>query len=100
MRIAGLSEPIYEQTAQSTRLVLSATAAIPPNVRQALPRGSERILAVLRTAQTPLGAGEIVEASDLSRPTVNKALGILRDAGYVVWQGKSQKDPRATWSLR
>jgi ATP-dependent DNA helicase RecG len=100
MRIAGLSEPVYQQTPQSTRLVLSATAAIPIDVRQALPRGSERILALLRTAHTPLGTGEIVEGTDLSRPTVNKALRLLREAGFVEWQGKSLKDPRATWSMR
>lgn len=99
MRIAGLNEPIYEQTSQSTRLTLLASAAIPDTVRRSLPRGSERILAVLRATSTPLGTGEIVAASDLSRPTVNKALQILRDAGYVTWSGVSPKDPRATWSI-
>lgn len=100
MRIAGLSEPVYEQTPQSTRLLLSASAAIPLEVRQSLPRGSERILSVLRQAPVALGTGEIVEAADLSRPTVNKALRLLREAGYVEWHGNSPKDPRATWSLR
>lgn len=99
MRIAGLSEPVYEQTPQSTRLILSASAAIPAEVRQAMPKGSERILSALRTAGMPLGTGEIVEVTRLSRPTVRKALGLLRESGFVEWQGKSNKDPRATWSL-
>lgn len=100
MRIAGLNDPVYEQTPQSTRLTLLASAAIPAEVRRLLPRNSERLLSALRAAQAPLGTGELVAATDLSRPTVNKALRILRDAGYVTWIGASPKDPRATWSLR
>ncbi|HRW18936.1 MAG TPA: ATP-binding protein [Dermatophilaceae bacterium] len=99
MRIAGLNDPVYEQTAQSTRLTLLASAALPEALRRQLPRGSERILAVLRAAPTPLGTGEIMAASDLSRPTVKKALQLLRDAGYVTWTGASAKDPRATWTI-
>lgn len=99
MRIAGLNDPVYEQTSQTTRLTLYASAVIPAEVRSQLPRHSERILAVLRAAQTPLGTGELVTATDLSRPTVNKALRVLRDTGYVRWNGASQKDPRATWSI-
>lgn len=99
MRIAGLSDPIYEQTPQSTRLTLPTSAALPAEVRARLPRGAERILGVLRVAQTPLGTGDIVGASGLSRPSVTKALSQLREAGIVEWSGKSAKDPRATWTM-
>ncbi len=100
MRLAGLNDPSFEQTSHSTRLILLASAAIPVAVRSRLPRGSERVLATLRAALGPLGTGEIVAASGLSRPTVNKTLQILRESGYVVWSGTSAKDPRATWSMR
>ncbi len=100
MRIAGLSDPIYRQSPQSTRLTLSASAALPDELRNALPRGAELILSVLRTAALPLGTGEVMDATGLSRPTVNRALRVLRDAGYLEWRGKSPKDPRATWSMR
>ena len=99
MRIAGLTDPIYEQTPQSTRLTLLTAPAIPDGVRKRLPRGADRIFEVLSTAATPLGTGDIMAATDLSRPTVNKALRVLREAGYVTWRGTSPKDPRATWSV-
>lgn len=99
MRMAGLGDPIYEQTPQTTRLILPASAAIPADVWARLPRGSERVLAVLRTSPAPMGTGEIVDASGLSRPTVTKALATLQETGFVEWNGKSAKDPRATWSL-
>ncbi len=100
MRLAGLSDPVFEQTPQTTRLILPASLALPAELRNLLPRGYDRILSVLRSAGAPLGTGDIVEASGLSRPTVTKALTLLEAAGYLEWSGRSAKDPRATWSPR
>lgn len=99
MRLAGLTDPQYEQTSQSTRLILRANAALPSELRARLPRGSERLLAALRTSPSPLGTGELIDLTGMSRPTVSAGLKGLRDAGYVEWNGKSANDPRATWSL-
>jgi DNA-binding MarR family transcriptional regulator len=63
-----------------------------------LPRGSRLIMAALREAGT-LSTGEVAEAIGVSRPTASTHLRALRDAGLVVWSGKSSHDPRASWSL-
>ncbi|WP_109510180.1 ATP-binding protein [Nocardioides speluncae] len=99
MRAKGLSDPVYTQTAGSVRLVLSATSRLPDELRGQLPHGAEGLLDLLRQAGQRLGTGDLVDLSGLSRPTVTKAMGSLREAGLVVWDGKSAKDPRATWSL-
>lgn len=99
MRRRGLAAPIYTQTAMTVRLVLSAADAIPTETLATLPRGAQRTLDTLRTAGRPLGTGEILELAGITRPTATRHLNALRRAGLVSWEGRSAKDPRATWRL-
>lgn len=99
MRLVGLVDPEYHQTSGSVRLTLTALSRLSPEQQAALPRGAEEILAVLRHREHPLGTGELVEATGRSRPWVRAQLEELRASGVVHWEGKSPRDPRATWSL-
>lgn len=98
MRGAGLSAPVYHQTAGSVQLTLSGEP-IEWQLIDGLPAVQQQILAVLRDAPE-LSTGEVAELTGASRPTVLRHLDALRDAGYVQWVGKSRKDPRASWRLR
>jgi ATP-dependent DNA helicase RecG len=97
MRLAGLVDPLYEETPASVRLTLLAEPA-DRRLEARLPRGSRLIMAALRDAGR-LSTGEVAEAIGVSRPTASSHLRALRDAGLIVWTGKSPKDPRASWSL-
>lgn len=99
MRISGLVDPAYRQTSGSVRLTLVGSPRIAPDVARRLPAGAPRILETLRSHGRPMGTGELTEALGLARPTTLRALNALRDVGEVVWEGRSPKDPRATWSL-
>ena len=99
MRNRGLTDPVYTQTQGSVRLVLSGISRIPAEVEKRLPRGSTGTLDLLRRAGHALGTGEILELTDLSRPTLVRQLNALREEGLVIWSGKSAKDPRATWMV-
>ena len=81
MRLAGLTDPIYEQTPSSVRLVLRASAALPAEVRAQLPKGSEHVLSVMRQASQPLSTGDLVELVGLSRPSVAKSSATCRARG-------------------
>jgi ATP-dependent DNA helicase RecG len=97
MRSAGLSDPLYRQTAGSVQLTLSGE----PTERRlidALPSLQQQILAALRDAPE-LSTGEIAELTGAARPTVLRHLEALRDSDYVRWVGTSRKDPRASWRL-
>lgn len=98
MRLAGLSEPGYRQTAGSTVLTLSALSAIPSHLLDQLGDGAKPILDYLRAAGRA-STGDVALATGLSRPTAGKRLGQLREAGLVMWDGKSARDPRASWRL-
>jgi ATP-dependent DNA helicase RecG len=98
MRLAGLDDPAYRQTAGSVVLTLSAELAhreldarLPPETRQ--------IVALLRT-HGQLSTGNVADALGVSRPVAGRRLGALRDAGLVDWIGQAPRDPRATWRLR
>src|SRR6266571_5828440 len=95
MRLAGLADPLYRQTAGSVRLTLIA-APVDRALEGRLPSRAREILAVLRRAG-PLGTGDIGDAVGLSRPAVIRRLHALEDAGLIEWIGHSPKDPRATW---
>lgn len=100
MRIVGLRDPAYRQTAGSVRLTLAALPRLPATQAARLPKGSQQILDALRTAGVAgLGSGEVAETAGLSRPAANARLKALREEGLIVWHGKSSKDPRARWTL-
>lgn len=97
MRAAGLSDPLYRQTAGSVQLTLSGE----PTERRlidALPSIQQQILAALHDA-SELSTGEIAELVGAARPTALRHLEALRDSDYVQWVGKSRNDPRASWRL-
>lgn len=98
MRLAGLAEPVYEQTAGSVRLVLS-TAPVEHAIEEQLGEGARAIARLLRD-EGRLGTGEITEALSRSRPWVIEQLNQLTHAGVVERVGKGPKDPRAYWRLR
>lgn len=97
MRLAGLADPLYEQTQGSVRLTLLAEP-VDRQLEARLPRDTRAIVAALRDAGQ-LSTGEIAEKVGISRVTASERLKKLRDAGMVVWTGKSPRDPRASWSL-
>ena len=97
MRNRGLTDPAYRQGTGAVTLTLSALSRIAPEVLERLPRGAADTLNALRAARQPLGTGELLDLTLLSRPTLVKQLNALRDEGLVLWTGKSPKDPRAMW---
>ena len=99
MRARGLNDPLYTQTAASVHLTLFFSDALPPEIRQSLPAGALKILDVLRRAGRPLGTGQVADALGVTRPTASRHLQRLQDAGLVIWDGQSAKDPRAAWRL-
>ena len=99
MRAKGLTDPLYTQTAASVRLTLFFSDALPVEVRESLPMGALKVLDLLRRASRPLGTGQIADAVGVTRPTASRNLQRLQDAGLVIWEGQSAKDPRAAWRL-
>jgi ATP-dependent DNA helicase RecG len=97
MRLAGLADPLYEQTQGSVRLILLAEP-VDRQLEARLPRDTRSIIAALRDAGQ-LSTGELAEAVGISRVTASDRLKRLQAAGLVEWTGKSPKDPRASWSL-
>lgn len=97
MRIAGLADPLYEQTQGSVKLTLS-TEPVDRELEARLPRDTRLIIAALRDAGE-LSTGEVAEAIGVSRITASERLKRLRAAGLIEWTGKSPKDPRASWRL-
>ena len=98
MRLAGLMEPRYRQTAGTVRLMLSSEP-VDVALEQRLPEGARALLRILREGG-PVGTGELVEQTGTSRPTLLRRLRGLEEAGLVEWVGKSKKDPRAVWRIR
>jgi ATP-dependent DNA helicase RecG len=97
MRLAGLADPLYEQTQGSVRLTLLAEP-VDRQLEARLPRDTRLIIGALRDAGS-LSTGEVAEAVGISRVSASDRLKKLRAAGLVVWTGKALKDPRASWSL-
>ncbi|MBV7294745.1 putative DNA binding domain-containing protein [Corynebacterium sp. TAE3-ERU12] len=100
MRGVGLLDPEYKQTNGSVILVMNAERRINAAQQQKLPLHADEVLTALQRANKPLGTGEVATLTRLSKPVARNALNSLRDADLVVWQGKSPRDPRATWSVR
>jgi ATP-dependent DNA helicase RecG len=98
MRQAGLTDPVYRQTSGSVELQLLAEP-VDRRLEERLPEHARAIARALRTAGR-MSTGELTEALGVSRPVVQRELGVLRDAGIVEWVGKAPTDPRAYWHLR
>ena len=99
MRQIGLTDPSYRQTSGSVRLILAAIPRLDPRLAALLPKGSQDVLDLLRAARDPMGTGDIAASLTLSRPVILRRLRALEQAGLVRWTGKSQKDPRAAWTV-
>ena len=98
MRLAGLNDPIYRQTSGSVRLTLLGEP-VDRALEARLPEHARAITAALREGGR-LSTGEIAAVIGVSRPTAQRELATLRDAGVIDWIGKSARDPRAYWQLR
>lgn len=97
MRLAGLGDPMFEETQASVRLTLSGEA-YDRELDARLPRDARSIMAALRDAGA-LSTGEVAELIGVSRVTAKNRLEQLKEAGLVEWNGKSPRDPRASWSI-
>lgn len=97
MRLAGLGDPLYHQTAGSVQLTLSGEP-VDRKLDGRLPLETRTIVAALRESGH-LSTGEVAELIGTARPTAIRRLQDLRDAGIVEWIGKSPSDPRAYWRL-
>ncbi|MHA6780305.1 ATP-binding protein [Pseudonocardia saturnea] len=99
MRRVGLTDPIYKQSAGSVKLTLTTMPRLDRSVAARLPQGSQRVLDVMRGADSPLGTGQIAQLLSWSRPATISRLRALESEGFVVWVGNAPKDPRAVWSI-
>jgi len=97
MRLAGLTDPEYRQTAGSVRLTLSS-APVDRHLEARLPQGSRSLLRAIRESARA-STGDLAEILRVSRPVIIRRLRALEAAGLVEWIGKSAKDPRAYWRL-
>lgn len=100
MRALGLTDPIYSQGSGSVRLTLSSADALDEDVRASLSKSARGILDVLRLEGRPMSTGQVAALSGITRPTASRHLQLLRDLELVTWDGRSPRDPRASWSLR
>jgi ATP-dependent DNA helicase RecG len=97
MRLAGLHDPVYTQTAASIRLVLSGELTDRELDAQLTPE-ARRVSTALREAAR-LSTGEVAELLNRSRPHALKVLKSMEAAGIVRRRGKSPSDPRAYWEI-
>lgn len=67
MRKVGLTDPVYRQGTGSVRLRLAAIERLGPDVAARLPRGSQEVLDLLRSARMPMGTGDVGDALGMSR---------------------------------
>jgi ATP-dependent DNA helicase RecG len=97
MRLAGLNDPVYTETAASVRLLLSAEPTERELDEQLTPE-ARKVTAALRDAGR-LSTGEVAELIQRSRPAAIRVLKSLESAEIIRWVGHSPKDPRAHWEL-
>lgn len=97
MALFGLPPPSYQQTAGAVRVVLTATA-IDPDIAEQLPAGWHDVVAALRQAGR-LRTGEVAELLGVTRPTAIRRLREMEKLGVIEWNGKSDTDPNAFWTL-
>lgn len=98
MRLAGLSQPTFHQTAGSVRLTL-ATEPVDRALEDRLSDAGRDLVRAIREADRA-STGDLVEVVGRSRPNVIRDLKLLEAAGVIEWVGTSPKDPRAYWRLR
>lgn len=98
MRHAGLTDPVYRQTSGSVELQLLAEP-VDRALEERLPEQARAISRTLRL-EGRMSTGDLTHALGMSRPVIQRELGMLKDAGIVEWVGKSQRDPRAYWRLK
>lgn len=99
MQRRGLADPIYKQNASSVTLTLKASDAVDSAVLEGLTKSARAVLDVMRLQNRPLGTGQVAELVGIARPTAKRALESLLEAELVQWDGKSDRDPRASWRL-
>ena len=97
MRLSGLQEPVYRQSAASVRLLLSGEP-VQRALDGRLAPDARAVSVALRDARR-LSTGEVAAMLGRSRPYALGVLESLRTAGVIRWVGKSHKDPRAYWEL-
>lgn len=97
MRLAGLQDPQYRQTAGSVRLVLSGLP-VDRALEERMPPEARLVVEALRQAQR-LSTSELAEVLGVGRPAALRRLNALRGLDVIQWHGNSAKDPRAYWAL-
>ncbi len=98
MRLAGLSDPAYHQSAGSVRVTLLASP-VDRALEARLPGGSRDLVRSIREAGR-VSTGDLVDLTGRSRPAVLRMLHALSEAELIEWVGNSRKDPRAYWRVR
>lgn len=97
MRLAGLDEPDYVQTAGSVRVVLSGRLRN-QELDQQLPKEARLVVESLREAGR-LSTGDLATVMHVSRPTALRRLNAMQELELIRWVGQSVTDPRAYWTL-
>lgn len=97
MRLAGLDEPLYTQTAASVRLQLSAEP-VQTELDQALAPEARAVSTALRDAGR-LSTGDVAQLLNRSRPHALKVLRSMETMGLIHRIGNSPNDPRAYWQI-
>lgn len=97
MRLAGLHDPVYTQTAASVRLLLLGELTDRELDGRLTPEA--RTVAVALRDAGRLSTGEVAQLLSRSRPVAIRVLKSLETAGLVRWVGHSPKDPRAHWEI-
>ncbi|WP_250505407.1 ATP-binding protein [Bowdeniella massiliensis] len=99
MEQAGRAKPMYQQKPMHITLTLPFVSRITEDQRRRLPARAEQVLHALRSLGGAGGTGDIASYAGVSNPTARSCLTKLREEGLVTWSGKSETDPRATWSI-
>lgn len=99
MRACGYIDPIYTQNSGSVKLRLEAIMRLDDRLLRELPNRSEEVLNTIRLHPHGIGTGEIMDALEMTRPTVNTRLKRLEEVGLIRREGKSPTDPRAVWLI-
>ncbi|MCC5951685.1 MAG: putative DNA binding domain-containing protein [Acidimicrobiia bacterium] len=98
MRLAGLADPDFHQTAGSVRLTLRASP-VDRALDDRLPARWRQAMQIIRDSGRS-STGEVEDALGVSRPVTIRLLRAMEEAGLLTWVGNSGKDPRAYWEPR